>query len=97
MLAPVESSTAIGTIVANYYTVKIQSNVSGCICCCGHNHPTLEKEVYIQAANPTYEDKPKMNPPAGWNPIVAPKLVFNTGAKFNYERNPKLVAMNRAI
>lgn len=95
LLPPVASSTAVGTIVANYYTVRVEGNVAGCICCCGHNYPLLEKEVYIQSANPSYEDKPKMAPPAGWNPLVAPKLVFNNGAKFSYERNPNLVAMNR--
>lgn len=33
--------TAIGTIVANYYTVDVESNVEGCICCCGDNHPKV--------------------------------------------------------
>lgn len=52
MLAAVPSSTAIGSIVANYYMLKIRSKVGGCICCCGSNHPEIEKHIFIEACNP---------------------------------------------
>lgn len=37
-IPPILNPTAIGNIVANYFTIDVQSNVSGCICC-GDNDP----------------------------------------------------------
>lgn len=97
MLAAVPSSTAIGSIVANYYTLRTEAVVEGCICCCGDNHPTVEKQIFIEAANPLPEEKKKMEPPLGWNPLVAPIVVYNGSNNFNYQRNPNLAVMNRPI
>lgn len=38
---PIVNPTAIGAIVANYFTVDVESEVDGCICCCGDNHPLV--------------------------------------------------------
>lgn len=76
MLSAVEASTAIGSIVANYYIIKTTAKVSGCICC-GDNHPTDERHVFIEARTPTANEKKVMTPPPGWNPIVSPKVVYS--------------------
>jgi hypothetical protein len=37
----IDTSTALGSIVANYYTISAKSVLTGCICCCGNNYPTV--------------------------------------------------------
>lgn len=95
MPTPVHSSTAIGTILANFYTLEATGKVSGLIWCCGHNHPFIQKEIYIEQANPDCDKKQKMTPPVGWNPIVAPATVITNSKQFNFKQNPFIRAMNR--
>jgi hypothetical protein len=92
----VTTSTAIGTIVANYYTVETMSMMEGCYCCCGENHPLVQSHVYVESPNPEVSVKPQIQPPMGWNPMVAPKKVFDMPINYGYQRNPNLQAMNRA-
>jgi len=47
MLAAVPNSTAIGSIVANYYVLRAKAVVDGCLCCCGDNHPVVERPIFI--------------------------------------------------
>lgn len=95
MLSAVKTSTAIGSIVANYYIVRTKAKVSGCICCCGKNHPSDKRHVFIEARTPEVNEKKAMTPPVGWNPIVAPKVVYSGENRFNYVVNPHLKVMNR--
>jgi len=41
MVPNIVNPTAIGTIVANYFTIDVQSDIDGCICCCGDNFPLV--------------------------------------------------------
>jgi len=71
----VANSTAIGSIVANYYNIETKSSVDGCYCC-GDNEPFVAAQIYVESPNPEVVIKPQIQPPQGWNPIVEPKKVF---------------------
>lgn len=89
--------TAIGSIVANYFTIDVVGDVEGCICCCGDNHPMVQGHIIINTSTPEIMKKPAMNPPMGWSPTVAPLVVYNSSKPFNYQHNPKLRGIrNRA-
>lgn len=91
-----EESTAIGTIVANYYTVKTKAVVQGQYCtCCSYVYPKVETEVNVQSA-PIVPQYQRMVIPPGWDPLVMPVNTFRGDNVFYYQRNPKLLAMNRA-
>jgi hypothetical protein len=91
----VTNGTAIGTIVANYYNIETKSSVDGCICCCGDNEPFVAAHMFVESPNPEVVIKPQIQAPAGWNPIVEPKKVFEIPVNFNYVVNPNIGAMNR--
>jgi len=38
-----------------------------------------------------------MQPPLGWNPMVAPPVVYNGVNKFNYQHNPNIAVINRPL
>lgn len=82
--------TAVGSIVANYFTIDVMSEVEGCICCCGDNEPIVEGHIVVNTSTPEIMLKPTMTPPPGWSPTVAPLVVYNSTKPFNYQHNPKL-------
>jgi hypothetical protein len=97
MQGQAEQSTAIGTIVANYYTVRVRAVLDGQGCgCCGYREPVVESEVNVQAP-PIIQNYDKMVAPPGWDPLVMPNTAFAGDNTFYYQRNPKLVAMNRIM
>jgi hypothetical protein len=51
--------------------------------------------IYIESPNPAVEVKAKIEPPPSWNPIVAPKKVYDVQPEYMYAQNPNLAAMNR--
>lgn len=90
----VTASTAIGTIVALYYTIETTGTLEGCYCC-GDNHPYVISPIFVETTTPAVSVKPQIQPPAGWNPMVGPKKAFEIPINYAYMKNPNLHAMNR--
>jgi hypothetical protein len=52
VIPPLTNSTALGTLVGNYYTIDVISEVSGCVCCCGDNHPLVYGHIHVDTPTP---------------------------------------------
>ena len=88
--------TAIGTILANYYTVDVNGELAGCGCC-GDDDPNITAHIIITTPTPQIIKKPEVIAPAGFNPMVAPLVVCASSKPFVYTPNPKLQTIgNRA-
>jgi hypothetical protein len=59
--------------------------------------PVTKTHIYIEARNVAVEPKPKITPPPYWNPMVAPKRIYDVEPVYSFAQNPNIKAMNRAV
>mgnify|MGYP000872290408 CR=1 FL=1 len=95
----VQDSAALGTIVANWYTVRAQAVVAGCICCpccacCGNNYPTVEKDVYIDASSQLAHGPPQFSAPLDWSPAPTERIVYRPQTPPVFQPNLGLPLIN---
>ena len=92
-IPPISNPTAIGHIVANYYTLDVLSDVEGCFCC-GDNIPEVEGHLMITTPNPEIMKKEQMTPPPGWNPTASPVILYGESKPYGYIHNSRLHAIS---
>lgn len=83
MLAPVDSSTVLGSALANTYVLKVEAESNGCFC----DDPSMEIPIYMEAAHPVLELQKKIAPPPNWNPTIAPPVHYEGSSTFVHTPN----------
>lgn len=89
------NSTAIGTIVAYYYTLEISNELKSS---CGSTKygPAIKHHIYLKATKPIIDNRSKEETlPPDWAPIAASKRIFLEPSVVAVPVNPAIGATNR--
>ena len=82
--------TAIGSVTGRYFLLIVRAEMG----CCASPPPEASLHLVLQSKTPEVEKPKKVDPPAGWSPVQAQKVVCSTMKQFTYSPDFAIVHRN---